>query len=204
MVEYTYYPGKNRQNYAYNDAVDKHKYDVKYMAAIDLDEFLVPENTGTIDDFVQILESRNDIGGIGVHWCCFGSSGYKIAPIGGVLDNYLYRASDDFEDHIAIKTIFNPRRVIAVPNLHFAIYRHGFNNVNEELEVIKGACDLHIVYDKIRINHYFCKSEEECRKKIERGKADVDGKYSWSQFLRYDRNDVYDNTILRIRDSLKK
>ena len=39
IVDLINYPGEKRQCFAYNDAVEKHRYDCKYIAALDLDEF---------------------------------------------------------------------------------------------------------------------------------------------------------------------
>lgn len=198
VVDLIPYSGKNLQCFAYNDAIEKHKFECKYMACIDLDEYILPMTTGTVRDLIDIIEVNKNAGGIGIHWCCFGSSGHKTKPLGRVIDNYLYRAEDSYKNHIAIKTFFNPRKVIAYPNPHYPVYRHGFININENGHRIVGACDSEITYSKVRINHYFCKSEEECKRKIARGKADIDGNYPWEQFFEYDRNEVFDDCAVRI------
>lgn len=196
LVEYTDYPGRKRQCFSYNDSVEKHKHECRYMAVIDLDEFIVPFENGNISTAGNLIGNN---GGLVIHWCCFGSSGYEKQPDGGVLDSYLYRAEDSFMHHIAIKTIFNPRKVICVSNPHFPCYYHGIVSVNENGNTVKGPIDYEVTYKKIRINHYFCKSQEEFRKKIDRGMGDVDGKRKWDKFIEYDKNEVYDDEILRFR-----
>lgn len=54
QVVYTYFPGKARHLDAFNDAIAKYKMKTKYMAFIDVDEFLLPENKG--DDLVTLIE----------------------------------------------------------------------------------------------------------------------------------------------------
>ena len=55
-VDLIQYSGKNLQCFAYNDAIDKHKNECHYMAAIDLDEFILPMKTGNIKDAIDIIE----------------------------------------------------------------------------------------------------------------------------------------------------
>lgn len=200
VVDYTYWPGRKQQCFAYNDAVEKHKNICKYMAIIDLDEFILPINTGKIDDIGYFMNKYNNghIGGIAIHWCCFGSSGHISRPDGGVINNYCYRANDDFVNHVAVKTIFNPRKIIAVTNPHFPCYRHMIWSVNENGLKVMGALDRDISYSRFRINHYFCKSKEECKLKFDRGMADVDGKRKWDTFIEYDRNEIYDIEIKKV------
>ena len=115
-----------------------------------------------------------------------------------MLDEYTYRAADSFKNHIAVKTIFNPRKVIVISNPHFPCYRHGVYNINENEHKFNGAVDYEVTYSKFRINHYFCKSRDEAIKKFNRGMADVDGKRNWDFFIEYDRNEVYDVEIQKI------
>lgn len=164
---------------------------------IDLDEFIVPMKSDSIDVVNTILEKNKHYSGLGIHWYCFGSSGNVKRPTGNVLDNYLYRAEDNFKNNIAVKTIFNPRKVICVSNPHYPVYRHGYYGINENCHRTNWAIDFEISAKFIRINHYLCKSQEECKAKFARGKADIDEPYSWDTFNEYDRNDVFDT---RARD----
>ena len=40
IVEYIYYPGYRRQIAAYDDCIDRHRFDTRWLAFIDLDEFI--------------------------------------------------------------------------------------------------------------------------------------------------------------------
>ena len=46
LVDYISLPGKAMQLVAYNDAVKRFKFHCRYMAFIDLDEFIFPKSTG--------------------------------------------------------------------------------------------------------------------------------------------------------------
>ena len=84
-AEYHYYPGRYRQLEAYNDAIRKHKFDSKYIAFIDIDEFLLPLQQELILDIVEETMSMDDsTAGLAINCKSFGSSGHKaIPPMGG-------------------------------------------------------------------------------------------------------------------------
>ena len=47
-VIYKSYPGKTMQCFAYNDVINQYKYKTKYMAFIDIDEFIVVNSEGGV------------------------------------------------------------------------------------------------------------------------------------------------------------
>ena len=53
LVEYFFMPGKVMQLVAYNDAVKKFKFQCRYMAFIDLDEFIFPRKRQSISEIVD-------------------------------------------------------------------------------------------------------------------------------------------------------
>ena len=63
LVDYFFLPGKVMQHFAYNDAVNRFKFHCRYMAFIDLDEFIFPKTNRSIThnrscrrNFIQRLE----------------------------------------------------------------------------------------------------------------------------------------------------
>ena len=46
LVDYIHAPGKAMQNFVYNDAVKRFKFQSRYMAFIDGDEFILPKSSG--------------------------------------------------------------------------------------------------------------------------------------------------------------
>jgi len=71
-----------------------------------------------------------------------------------------------------IKSIVNPKMVKSIYNPHFCVYKNNKFAVNENFEKIIGAFTNKNFSNKIRINHYYCRSEEEYLKKTVRGNAD--------------------------------
>lgn len=204
-VVYTYFPGKSMQLPAYNDAINKYKYDCKYMAFIDLDEFLAPAiNYKKLPNIIDsILNMSVHFEGIGVTWRIFGSSGFKNRPDGLVIENFLNRGVDKCWQNYHIKTVCNPRAVKEYTSPHFPTYLLGAWNVNEIGRCLHAWFPLGQCYDKIKINHYFCKSEEEAKKKFNRGLADREQKYDWKKFNDYDLNEVYDDGMLAYISEMK-
>ena len=56
---------------------------------------------------------------------------------------------------------------------------------------------------KLRINHYFLKSREEFKRKVERGGADIKERIKIDEFDSHDRNEIEDLTISRFIQALK-
>lgn len=192
QVEYFFIKGKCRQLSANNHCLqnfgDKHD----WIGFLDMDEFLVP-----ISDTIQnILEKYKDYGGLGINWAVYGSSGHDSRPKGNVKDNYLYRAEKDFEVNKHIKSFVQPSRVESYVNPHFAQYKSGYYCVDEKLRVVPQAWTESVTWDTIRINHYHCKSKEDYKEKIRKGRVDTENAvYDMSTFINHDHNDVYDDIL---------
>ena len=93
-------------------------------------------------------------------------------------------------------------------NPHLAIYFDGCFSVDEKgTPVMNGIVDSFSV-DKIALNHYHCKSWEEYQIKRPRGIADKFKfgihAYDRAFFDEHDRNDVFDDSILKYRDKRAK
>lgn len=127
----------------------------------------------------------------------FGSSGLDEKPDGCVTDNYLCRAEDDFEANHLIKSICNPRRILGFADPHRPYYKRGYVNVDEDGALLVGPVSDNVKYKHICVNHYFTKSKAEYIEKISRGKADSTNFRDMGDFTKHDKNDVYDDEIIR-------
>lgn len=199
---YHSFPGRAMQLFAYNHAINHYKYKTKYMMFLDIDEFLVYfdgcSDGANIKKCMDHIFARNTkVGGIGLHWRIFGSSGHKKKPSGGVLENYLYRAGDDFTVNGHIKTVCNPRKVTGVASPHHLEYIFGYHCINEKGCVIEGAVHMPPSYRKLWIHHYFTKSREEWKEKQKRGKADGYDFRNDEEFNFHDRNEIYDDRMVK-------
>lgn len=199
ILDYYYYPGKCKQNYAYNDAIKKYKKKIKYMIMIDGDEFLYPTNPNdSIYEIVDNIMTKNhNVGGLTISWLCFGSNGHINRPDGLVISNYTRRGEDTFSHNF--KSIVNPRKVAMYFNPHYAIYKHkyyGFNTSLKRIDICPMKDITEMDLSLLRINHYFTKSKEEFIKKRNRGMADNGNIRSLKEFELHDVNDIEDDHLL--------
>ena len=71
---------------AYNDCLRQHGPESRWIAFIDIDEFLFSP-TGT--PLPEMLTRYERWPGVGVHWCVYGGSGHLQKPDGLVIESYL-------------------------------------------------------------------------------------------------------------------
>ena len=212
LVDYIHFPGKVMQMPAYNDAVKKFKFHCRYMAFIDLDEFIYPKSLRSIVEVVdEILLQNLNAAGLKINWQCFGSNGHDKADYSrGVLERFTRRAPNAWflgtlerveEGNIFVKFIANPRRVDYISDPHSASYLESFYDITENGKKFLGGVVYPVNTEKIVVNHYYLKSREEFMiKKMPRGWP-CSGKvpYNHEQFVSYDRNEVFDDGILKYR-----
>ena len=65
------FPGKIVQLKAYNDCLNIHGNKTTWMVVVDSDEYIFPQKTRTLNEF---LHSYDDAHAIGIHWVVYGSS----------------------------------------------------------------------------------------------------------------------------------
>ena len=198
IVSYTYFPGKSKQLEAYNDAIRRAKNECKYLAFIDLDEFIYFDNKNeNLYNYIDnLIKSHKGACGIGLNWCIFGSSNKIEKEEGLVIERFLYSsyAKRGYNHHI--KTICNPRMVKDYISPHFPLYKLGAFSINENGQRLYAWYNVINQYEHLRINHYFTKSKAEFLRKRARGLADRIGIYDLQQFDKYDLNDTYDDSML--------
>lgn len=173
IVTYEYWT--DGQSEAYQHAVDHYKLESKYMAFIDVDEFLVPVDSPDdvklayfLDDIVNTYRKSMRVlgmqkllaGGVGVNWRFYGTGGHKKKPVGLVIENYMYRLPEKEVESAHIKTIANPRVVLAC-HPHHMDYLQGFVCLSENGSYITDMLFFDGRGEKLRLNHYFTRSEEE-------------------------------------------
>ena len=203
LVDYFYLPGKAMQMVAYNDAFKRFKFFNRYMAFIDLDEFIYPKSNRAISEVVdEILSCDQNAAGLSFHWQIFGSNGHEIADYSrGVLERFTRRAPSDDGINKFVKTIADPRKIRFSQTMHFMYFFEPFYSVTEKLKLIINNVSLPIVTEKIVVNHYHAKSFEEYKvTKMRRGwPCGSENPYSDKLFNTYDRNEVFDDGILKYR-----
>ena len=186
---------------AYNEAANKFRFQSRYIAFIDSDEFIFPKSKSTIAEIIdEVFGNNTNASGLGVNWRMFGSNGLEKADFTrGVIDRFTKRAKN--VDH-HIKTIANPRKIDFFLNPHYAIYFIGAYSVNENGNIFAGPFNEDKTSDKICINHYYTKSVEEFQEKINLA-AQVNYKRDMNYFniRNKEDNEVFDDGIIKYRDA---
>jgi hypothetical protein len=199
--------GNGRQRKIYSDGIKECKNKTKWLAIIDIDEFIVPLKHKNIKDF---LKDYKDFSQISIHWKSFGSSGHKKKPAGLVIENFNYAHK---EINGAVKSIVNPRAVLGDPGIHASQVIGMSVDENKcpyyDDDFINGTFSGKYKYsaDIISVNHYFTKSEEEFIEKRSRGRMDAGtgGDYTLEEFEKYNSFEtVYDDSIKRFIPKLKE
>lgn len=194
--------GRFKQLAAFNDGLKSFGSTARWMAFIDLDEFLLPVQLDSMND---VLRDYEPYGGLGINWHMFGSSGHQVRPPGLQIEAFIKRAEKGHPEHRAIKSVVRPEAVDRIGSAHHAIYRPGQICVNENHVPFRGhpgCCDVSV--EKVRINHYYTRSRQEYAEKLARGRVDHEGPlpYTFEQ-IDASLNSVRDETILRFAPKVK-
>ena len=206
------WPRQHAQRQVYEHCLKTHGSETDWLAFIDVDEFLFSPKAKLLPD---VLADYANHPGIGVNWVMFGSGGHKQKPKGGVLENFLRRGQLDAGltyEHLRlpdggfrpenshIKSIVQPSKVLSCVNPHHMLYVGDAQAVDENGQPITGSFTDKVSVQHLRINHYWSKSEDECRYKFGKGMADGAGTRDWNEFLQHEKilNDVHDDAVLRV------
>jgi hypothetical protein len=186
-VEYTPFPGKRNQLDAYGDCLERHRFDTRWIAFIDADEFIVPLQNDSIPEFLKDFEAFS---AVEINWLCFGSGGAKKRETGGVMERFRMHAAPDFQDNRYVKSIVNPRCIVNFPNVHEPAHLSGKVVDTHGNTINRNYKDRPPLLDKIRINHYSIKSLEEFLEKRSRGRARRGSMRKMDYFWKRDRNEI--------------
>ena len=162
------FKGNRVKNYTYPNTIKEFKNFSRWIAFIDCDEFLVPEKKCLKEE----LSFFEEFAGVRVCTRFFGSNGHISKPKGGVLRNFTKRAEDSFFKKNLVKVIVNPKLTQEkFCNPHHFDFLNGSKSVDTKKRdiVIKDKNSKYYCYDatfeKIYLNHYWCKSYEEYKVK---------------------------------------
>jgi len=192
IVEYKYFPYKKKQILAYNDILEKARKETFWLAAIDIDEFIVPIENETIPDFLKDFEQY---AGVKINWLAYGSSGEKHWRKELVIDRFKKHEKTNAHLGRVVKTICNPRAVFKM-DIHEPFYFNFAVVVNSSKNSQRYSyMDIEQIYDKIRINHYHTKSYNEYLLKIKKGRTCEMAPFSTKAFEEQDKNDEYSDIM---------
>lgn len=195
IVTLTDWPRQVGQLSAYRHCLARARRECRWLAFIDIDEFLF--SPGTID-IRPVLAGYADLPGLEVWELFFGSSGHRARPALPVTEAYRQRAPIARN---SAKTICNPRLVYK-PGIHQCKYWLGEALDTARLPVGPGR---EPVLDRLRINHYWSRSIEDLETKIVRNDASTAQVRLaiWHHDFEKTLNAEFDDSILRVARRIK-
>lgn len=180
--------GRAMQIPAYNHCLENFGAHSKWIAFIDIDEFLY------IDAGVDLrpkLAKFETYASVAVNWRIFNSAGHLTRPDGLVLENYQELCLLSNTNNLHIKSIVQPQYVSAANNAHCFHERAPYRAISSNGLLRSPACPVAPVYPVypvaqscqdapvyvsshgIYLNHYLTKSQQDFEAKQQRGRADV-------------------------------
>jgi glycosyl transferase family 92 len=208
------WPMPQGQLAAYEHTLREYGAESRWIAFIDLDEFLFSPTGRPLS---QLLVEYEEWPAVGVNWAVFGPSGHIRKPPGLVIESYLERL--DIAANRTIKSVVDPARVTRCPGVHrFAYDRLG--TVDENHYPIFGGRTKSVSFARLRINHYLTKSLEEYQGRAEglatapspiyTGRAEqpdpaaVARRLSPEKLTRWEQRAERDETILQYLPALRR
>jgi len=187
---------------AYTDCLNRLRARVKWLAFIDVDEFLFPVQKSDLRD---VLKDYEEFGAVCVNWQMFGSSNVEKVPADKLLiELLLYKAPTDYSDNHHVKSIVRPEFVRNCKGPHNFRFGDRRYQVNTNKEQFFGITTTSVLIDKLRIHHYWTRDLDYLyRVKIgrrEKWQENISGVIKRHEEI----NQVYDDAILRYVPAVRK
>jgi hypothetical protein len=149
---------------AFEHCVEAHRDDARWIAFLDIDEFLFAPGGRVVP---EVLRDYEEFPGVGIGRTEFGPSGHETRPAGLVIENYTRRAPVPPDARGLIKSVVDPGRAVRCLGAHHFVYADGLA-VDENKRPITeagGRGEIPTSIERLRINHYWSKSREDLRGK---------------------------------------
>lgn len=143
----------------------------RWMAFVDVDEFLIPT---AAEGYEAALAPLGDIPNVSLPWHMFGTSGHATPPEGGVLRNYLMRARDPMGDAPglrAFKMLVDPCRLSAlrIHSMETDGTQDTWNDAGQRSSFTARDKPGFYATAALQLNHYYTRSQADLEAKIGRG-----------------------------------
>jgi Glycosyltransferase family 92 len=195
IVEVQHWPFVGGQRAAYDHCLERHRKETRWIAFIDIDEFLFSPTGRSLPDVLGDFDRHP---GVVVNWRTYGSSGWEQPPDGLVTENYVWRDTDEYVANSWVKSIINPRSAVGWGSAHY--FRLLGRAVGEDRRPVYYGVRAPSTTDLLRINHYYTKSAEEFRRKVARPDANTGEPRDHDPFP---VDAVKDETILQFAPELR-
>jgi hypothetical protein len=160
---------------AYDHCLEHYGPECRWIAFIDLDEFLFSPTGRPVP---ELLAEFEDWPGVAVNRANFTTSGHETPPPGNVIENYLRRIDGGANRYV--KSIVDPDEVVHSLSPHHFLYRFRAA-VDETGFPVRGVRTKSVSFEKLRVNHYYTRSLAEFREKRAREAADTGTMRPWHE-----------------------
>ena len=167
VVEVTHWPPEPGQMSAYDDCLERHRDDVRWIAMIDIDEFLFSPSGAPLPEILRRFDTHP---AVAVNRRFFGTNGHQRPAEGLVTESYPMRSRDDDPSNVLVKSIVFPRMTLGAHSAH--TFRLRGTPVGEDGLPAPQATREPATANLLRINHYYAKSEEDFQRKLVTPRAD--------------------------------
>ncbi|MEO1532466.1 MAG: glycosyltransferase family 2 protein [Pseudomonadota bacterium] len=202
---------QSTQNFAHAHMLANFAADFRWVAFIDVDEFLMPADG---DDLGATLGRFEHLPCVSLPWICFGPNGHKTRPEGLVIESYTERAALPHDPRqfslLRYKSIVDPAAVTRAGTHHFGLEGRGNVFINEAGEAASPEDARREGFPRaehLRLHHYFTRSEAELEAKLDKGRVSKNGEIDRSTYPRrmaqFALSAHRDETALRFAPALK-
>ncbi len=194
---------------AYREGIKSQKGVTKWLAVIDIDEFILPRKHKNIKKFLKKYEVY---AGIVINWQIFGTSGIQSLEPGSWITQHLklrfpsnYHNSKYNISNRFVKSIIRPDYIdetskdIQCGN-HVFMPINGKSLVNADFTKVLPLCEYpYVLSDKIVINHYFARTIDWLyKKKVDRRRMAGDNMLDDKiKYIIENGNDIFDDEITK-------
>lgn len=187
---------------AYEDAIKRAKKESKWLAILDIDEYIVPVKK---DKLSNVPKEFENYGGVCVNWQLYGTSYVdRIGPNELMIEKLTLKAPAEYGENLFVKSIVQPKRVRSMRDPHFANYKRKHFQVNTNEQRLAGSIAPFVLTDTLVINHYWTKDEDFLHNvKVGRREAWSEG-YANIMQRAENLNQIEDPIIQRFVPSLRK
>jgi hypothetical protein len=167
IIEVHRWPEHPGQYSAYADCLERHRKDTRWIAFLDLDEFLFSPTGRSLPD---VLADFKWVPGVAANWRIYRTNGHLVPPDGPVVENYPTPEPDDDPINQLVRSIVFPAMTSSVVENPHA-FRHYAPLVGEDKRPVSGPYRNPPTADLLRVNHYLTRSQQEWEAKLHRPRA---------------------------------